>query len=116
MTKLTTNMTISEAIITISQKNIGAMQVLMASLKRGKEIIKPSKYQELDLFLAFDALEIYGPRIWQLFTNVCGQSYITMHLLCLSAQRDEQFKQMVNKWIDQNYRITARDFDKVVNG
>lgn len=70
------------SVMKLCEGNPGALRVCMETVSRGKEIDPDSFMAELTGLLSLDAEGIYGPRIWMLYKDVCGESLgATMGLL-----------------------------------
>ncbi len=74
MAKIKLGMSAFQAIFTVSEGNPGALNVLTESLKKSPEIDPDNGFQEFGLIINLDALEIYGPNIWMLYKDLCGEN------------------------------------------
>jgi hypothetical protein len=70
--RLTLEMTALDAIMALTEGNIGAVTVCTKLLKDGGKI-DPLAFDPLVNLMDLDALGIYGSRIWLLYKDVCGQ-------------------------------------------
>jgi len=91
-----------DAIVKLSDGNPGAVVVLAECLKRGEEIDPDSAFGGLGPIFDFDTLGIYGPRIWMLFKDVCGQDLRIMLAVLRAHQLGFLRESELNQAID-NY-------------
>jgi len=66
-------MSIPDVLYALSEGNPGALTVCLGMLKDGEAIDPDAALGSLSPVLMLDTLGIYGPRIWMLYKNVCGQ-------------------------------------------
>jgi hypothetical protein len=71
-------MTTMDMLTAMSDGNPGAITVLMFLLRDGGKIDTDDAFGGLGSILTMDSLGIYGPSIWMLFKDVCGQSLMKM--------------------------------------
>ena len=86
--KLSLEMSVQDAVVALSEGNIGAVNVLVQIMKDGE---KYDPYCDPFMVLCgFDNASfgetLYGPRIWMLYKDVCGQNLGKM-LLVLRAHQ-----------------------------
>lgn len=81
MTKITLADTLMDIFMKLSEGNPGALTVLMELYKHGAEI-DPDAGDPILLMLNLDSLNLYGPNIWVLFKDVCGEN-LTKFIACL---------------------------------
>ncbi len=67
-------MTTMDVVMVMGEGNPGAMTVLVALLRDGGKIDTDDASGGLGSILTMDSLGIYGPNIWGLFKDVCGQN------------------------------------------
>ncbi len=69
-------MTIIDTIVVMAEGNPGAARV-MADIMKQIDVIDPdSALGPLGPLCTLDNLDCYGPRIWMLYKNVCGENLI----------------------------------------
>lgn len=86
MGKVTMQDSVADVLYKISEGNPGALNVLMRIIKEGKRI-DPYSAGHILTVAAFDDMRIYGPDIWTLYKDVCGQNLSLM----LAVLRAHQF-------------------------
>lgn len=79
MTKIDLLDTAGEAIVKLARGNPGAVTALIELQTKTGQIDKESVYDRSHLskhwgILTLDELEIYGPRIWMLYSDVCKKN------------------------------------------
>ena len=74
--------TLMSATLKLSEGNPGAATVLVKSLQEGPKIDPDDFAGPFGVMLGLDTMGIYGPRIWMLFKDVCGQD-MTKMVACL---------------------------------
>ena len=67
------NMTTTEVLMALAENNPGAVTVLTQFLEQCPEVCT-SKVEPMILILYLDELEIYGPQIWYLYKDICGEN------------------------------------------
>ena len=72
--------------VKLAEGNPGALRVCMEIVSKGPQIDPDSAHPMLTL-MHFDDLGIYGPRIWMLYKDVCGEDLINT----LGVLRGHQF-------------------------
>ena len=105
MSRLTMNMTTQDAIIALSEGNPGALRVSMELLKNGKNIdpeYSTELYGDTFFLCLLDEYEIYGPRIWMLYKDVCKQEISYAFAILRACQLGQIGVEKVNHAID-NY-------------
>jgi len=53
--------------------NPGALHVIMECFTKGAEIDPDGAFGGLSAVMSMDTLKLYGPSIWMLYKDVCGQ-------------------------------------------
>lgn len=66
-------MSLNDALWAISEGNPGAINVLV-DIINNPEIDPDNAYGPWGLMVNLDHLEVYGPRIWILYKDICGES------------------------------------------
>ena len=73
MSRIQLNDTAMSAAVKMSEGNPGALSVCAMMLRQGGEIDPDDFAGGLGNLLSMDTLKIYGPQIWMLYKDVCGQ-------------------------------------------
>jgi len=63
---------VMDGLCKMSEGNPGAASVLAMIIKESK-VVDPDSVDGMMTVLHLDDLEVYGPRIWMLYKDVCGQ-------------------------------------------
>lgn len=71
-------MSVLDVIVDLAEGNPGAATVCAELLRKTPQIDPDSMMGGLGALLALDTLEIYGPDIWGLYKDVCGQDLVKM--------------------------------------
>ena len=72
------NDTVMSAVVKMSDGNPGALTVMVGLIKDGGKIDPNSFMGGFGNVMDLDTLRIYGPRIWMLYKDVCGQDLRVM--------------------------------------
>jgi hypothetical protein len=70
--RIQSHMTVFDAIVAMADGNPGALRVMTEILKAGGTI-DPDAVDGFIHLLNLDTLRIYGPKIWMLYKDVCGE-------------------------------------------
>ena len=73
--RLTLEDTNMSAVMKLSGGNPGAMRVCSEILKHGAEI-DPQVISGVGHLLSIDSLGLYGPRLWLLYKDICGENLV----------------------------------------
>lgn len=93
--------TVMEIIVKMSEGVPGAITVLTQILKEGANI-DPDSIMPAASVLMLDTMDIYGPRIWRLYRDVCGQD-LTKTLACIrGSQLGFVSDDAINRAIDED--------------
>ena len=84
--RITLNMTVQDSIVALAEGNPGALTVCINILKQAKAIDPQGAMVGLGPILSLDTHGIYGPRIWMLYKDVCGQDMPKMLAALRSVQ------------------------------
>lgn len=68
------SMTPIEVVTALSEGNPGAVSVMVKMLSDGAAIDQDSAFGGFGALLALDTEAIYGPRVWMLYKDVCGEN------------------------------------------
>jgi len=95
MAKITEQDTVEDAIIKMSEGNPGAISAMAQLLKKTGGVA---------FLTALDNLETYGPRIWMLYKDVCGQDIVkTMGVLAACEENmisEEEYNHAIDNYGD----------------
>jgi len=92
----------SSMVYKMSEGNIGAVNVIVECLQVGGSVDPQSTFKGLAPVLDMDTLGIYGPRIWMLYKDVCGEDLRAMIAVLRAWQLGFAPAAMINHAID-NY-------------
>ena len=99
------DMTTKDLLVAMAEGNPGAITVMIAVLEQAEAIDPKSALKGFGAILSLDSLKIYGPRIWQLYKDVCQESILNL-LAVLRAYQLGQLagtsEQAINKAIDNH--------------
>jgi hypothetical protein len=98
MNKIDLNDSLSSAMVKLSEGNPGAIAAMAALYKKEKEIAGALIPGFSTLLL--DSFGIYGPRIWMLFKDVCGQDARTMLTVLRGVHQGFAAEKELNEIID----------------
>ena len=84
--RITLHMTVPESISALSDGNPGAINVCCQLVKEGAQIDPENGMGGLHYILLLDTYGVYGPRIWMLYKDVCGQDLAKMMGVLRSVQ------------------------------
>lgn len=68
--------TMMDSVVKLSEGNPGAMTVCVRLLNEGSDIDPYGVFGGFGILLILDTYNIYGPRIWMLFKDVCKQDLV----------------------------------------
>ena len=102
MSRITMSMTTQDAIIALSEGNPGALRVCRDIFYTGSKI-DPDRFSgSAGYLIDLDEYEIYGPRIWMLYKDVCKQEISYAFAILRACQLGQIGVEKVNHAID-NY-------------
>lgn len=93
--------------------NPGAVRVCGELFHNTKKIDPDSALDEMDFIISLDTLEIYGPRIWMLYKDVCQHDIAKVMGLIKAYQFGFMTKAELDHAIDNNGE--GIDVDSLVN-
>lgn len=105
------NMTGADVVIALADGNPGATVVMAQMFKQGAEIDPDSSLGGLGAVLSLDTHKIYGPRIWMLYKDVCGQDIRIMLAILRAVQLGYLSESALNRAIDLPRRDADRGID-----
>lgn len=79
-------MTATDILVALAEGNPGALRVMMEAMEHEPRVDPDSALAPLGALFAFDTLEMYGPTIWVLYKDICGQD-ITKVLAVLRSNQ-----------------------------
>ena len=96
MTRIRLDMTMMDSIIAMVEGNPGALRVCLELLQDGGAIDPDSALGGFGKLLDLDTLGIYGPRIWMLYKDVCGEDLVKT----VAALRAHQLGKLTRDTLD----------------
>ena len=93
-------MSMMQVISVLSEGNPGALTVLTRMIAEGATIDPQSALKRLSGPLALDEYGIYGPRIWMLYKDVCGENLATTLAMLRAVQLGFLPKSLLDAVID----------------
>lgn len=93
-----------DVIIKLADGNPGATTVMVEIYKQGATIDPDSALGGIGAILALDTHGIYGPRIWMLYKDVCGQDLRVMLAILRAVQLGFLSESTLNYAIDNSRR------------
>lgn len=100
MTRIDLNDTMQSAVIKMAEGNPGALRVCMELLTKGAQIDPDDWAGGFGNLLSLDTLAAYGPRIWMLYKNVCGQDLVKTIAMLRAWQLGFTTRESLNYAID----------------
>jgi hypothetical protein len=88
------------AMFKLCEGNIGALNVLIQLTVAYERVDPDSALGDLTGLLSLDSFGIYGPRIWMLYKNVCGENIINMIAVLRAVQLGMLRRDMMDRAID----------------
>lgn len=85
-TRINLDMTTIEIAMALSDGNPGAVNVIAQILKNGTEIDPDSMFGGMGALLYLDTYGLYGPDIWILYKDVCGENLARVIALLRATQ------------------------------
>jgi hypothetical protein len=86
--------------VKLSEGNPGAATALVAMVKDGEKIDPQSSFGAFGGPLNLDTFGIYGPRIWMLYSDVCGKDVTKTLGLLRSVQMGKLTRESLDHAID----------------
>jgi hypothetical protein len=114
MSRLKLEMNINDALFALGEGNPGAITVLMDSIARNQQIDPDSGLGELGLVLNLDHFEIYGPRIWRLYKDLCREDLPRTTAVVRAVQLGILPRETLDGAIDGNADIDVEDIVRKV--
>jgi len=115
MTRIELNDTLTDVLVKMAEGNPGAITALTAIYKAEPTADPKSFWQGLGGILNLDSLEIYGPRIWMLFSDVCDRDPVAMLAVLRANQLGFLNATALNHAIDnRGYGIDVVDLHRQV--
>jgi hypothetical protein len=97
---------ITDSVLSMAQKlsegNPGAINVIVLLLEKGEAVDPDAALGGLMKVMMLDTYRIYGPRIWMLYKDVCGESIVNTIAVLRAVQLGLMEKSVMNHAID-NY-------------
>jgi hypothetical protein len=114
MSRLKLEMSFNDAVFALSDGNPGAIKVLTDSMRMHKQIDPDSGLGDLGLILNLDNFEIYGPRIWMLYKDLCGEDLPRTTAVVRAVQLGILPRETLDGAIDGNADIDIEDIARKV--
>lgn len=70
----------------LSEGNPGALNVIMQLIKHSEKIDPDAAFGPFAHLFSLDSFGIYGPKIWILYKDVCGENIVNMIAVMRSVQ------------------------------
>lgn len=102
------------AIVKMADGNPGATVAMSELLKHGDAVDPDAFMGGLGNILSLDTLGIYGPRIWILYSDVCGKNVTCMIGLLRAVQLGLMGESELNRAIDVRGSMDAAKRDSYV--
>ena len=99
-TKITEDQDMKDMLFAISEGNPGALFVCMEILTKTSTIDPQNALGGLGVLLFLDTQNIYGPRLWCLYKDVCKQNLSMMLMVIRASQLGLIDNEIVNHAID----------------
>lgn len=101
-TRINFNDTPLSIIVKLAEGNPGAATVMMDLIKESPKIDPDAALGPYAHIFDLDTLEIYGPRIWMFYKDVCKQSLVSMIAVMRAIQLGKLSKDILNHAIDNH--------------
>ncbi len=102
MSKIHLDMNVRDILLALSEGNPGAITVCVDILKEAPKIDPQALLGGVGHLVSLDERGIYGPRIWMLYKDVCGQDLTKTIAMLRAAQLGFLAKDKLDHAID-NY-------------
>ena len=79
-------MPLMDIIKVMSEGNPGALRVVMELLTDGGKIDTQDVFEGFGSVMGLDNLDLYGPKIWMLYKDVCGENLSLMIVVLRAVQ------------------------------
>lgn len=114
--RLTLDMTVMEAVLAIAGGNPGAINVCMGGMRVYEACDPDSALKGLSLLMSLDNHRIYESKVWVLYKDVCGQSFLTMFAVLRAAQLGLIQYDSVKTAVDNAdmYKPHGLDLEKII--
>lgn len=99
MSRLRLDMNFNDVLFALSDGAPGAITVIMDAFRHGDDI-DPEGMGAWGFVLNLDMMEIYGPRIWMLYKDLCGENLSHTIALVRSVQMGVLHAETLNAAID----------------
>lgn len=99
-------------LVKLAEGNPGGLTVMINLMKESEAIDPDSVMGEFSHILMLDAFEIYGPRIWMLYKDVCGENLTKTVAVLRAVQLGKLSPTKMNHAIDN--RGEGIDIDAVL--
>ncbi len=103
------SMTTMDILLSFAEGNPGAITAMLELMKASPVIDPDSAFAELSPLISLDNLDCYGPRIWMLYKDVCGQDTTNVLAVMRANQLGYISEREVNRAISGETRIDVPD-------
>ena len=79
-------MSVMDIVKVMSEGNPGALRVVMELLTDGGKIDTQDVFEGFGSVMGLDNLDLYGPKIWMLYKDVCGENLSLMIVVLRAVQ------------------------------
>jgi len=86
MSRINLKDSLRDIVISMSEGNPGALRVCMEIVSSSRSIDPDSALGEFGPLIFLDSLGIYGPSIWMLYKDVCGEDVTKLLAVLRAAQ------------------------------
>lgn len=100
--RINIQMSTVEMIMAMADGNPGALNVMMEILDKATEIDCDDWLRPISPILSLDTHDIYGPRIWMLYKDVCNFNISHTIALLRAVQLGHMMEKDLNHAIDNN--------------
>ena len=115
MEKIKLNDTFADIVLKLSEGNPGAIRVCGELMKHEAAIDKASLMSPMGSILSLDTHAIYGPRIWILYKDVCGENITGVISLLRACQLGILRRDVLDHAIDnRGAGVDVADLNKQV--
>jgi len=114
--RINLNMSIMDIVLALSEGNPGALTVCLEGTQKYPSYDPDSALAGLTPLLSLDTNRVYGPNIWVLYKDICGESYLRMFALFRATQLGLINCNVIKNAIaaTNRYERHGLDLDKIV--
>lgn len=105
------NDTLPDIVAKLSEGNRGAMSICMMIYKHGGEVDPQDVFAGLSGLLALDTMNIYGPKIYLFYADLCGRSLPKMLAVTRAIQLGYLREDVLLRALQEPVDTTLFDLD-----